>query len=244
MNALIRTELLKLRTARSTVLMLAAIAAVGMLQVTRLMRSAGAAGGIHPGTHDAWAQIMGGAQSGTLLVPLLGVLALTGELRHATLSPTLLVSPRRRRVMIAKMAACALTGAAAALATGLLAAGAGLAGGALSGWPARDAVLLMAGGVLLSAFWGWMGVAVGLLVRHQPLALAVPLIWLLAVETLVSAYGLDALRWWLPGGAGAGLAGIDQPGVLPVWLAALVLTAYALALSVPGVRRLVRADIT
>jgi hypothetical protein len=181
---------------------------------------------------------------GTLLLPLLGVLAVTSELRHGTLTPTLLVAPRRRRVVVAKMAACALTGAAVALAAESFAAAVGLASGTLSGAPGRPVLLAVAGGVALGAFWGWIGVSVGLLVRHQLPALAVPLLWLLVVETLVTSYGLDAVRWWLPGGAGAGLAGADAPGVLPAWLAGLVLTGYALALAVPGIRRLARADIT
>jgi ABC-2 type transport system permease protein len=244
MNALVRTELLKLRTARSTLVLLVAAVTIALLQVARLMRSAGAPGGIHAGTQDAWGQLLSAAMLGTLLVPLVGVLAVTGELRHGTLTASLLVTPRRRRVVVANIAACAVTGAAVALAAESFAAAVGLASGTLSGAPGRTVLLAAAGGVLLSAFWGWMGVGVGLLVRHQVPALAVPLLWLLVVETLMGSYGLDALLRWLPGGAAAGLTGVHAHGVLPAWLAAAVLTAYALALAVPGVRRLARADIT
>jgi ABC-2 type transport system permease protein len=244
MNALVRTELLKLRTARSTLVLLVAAATIALLQVARLVRSAGAPGGVHAGTQDAWAQLLSGAMVGTLLVPLVGVLAVTSELRHGTLTPSLLVTPRRRRVMVAKMVACALTGVAVALGVETCAAAVGLASGTLSGAPARSVLLAVAGGVVLSAFWGWMGVGVGLLVRHQVPALAIPLLWLLVAETLVASYGLDALKRWLPGGAAAGLTGAEVPGVLPAWLAGAVLTAYALALAFPGVRRLGRADIT
>jgi ABC-2 type transport system permease protein len=244
MNALVRTELLKLRTARSTLVLLVAAVTIALLQVARLVRSAGAPGGIHAGTQDAWGQLLSAAMLGTLLVPLIGVLAVTGELRHGTLTPTLLVTPRRRRVVVAKMVACALTGVAVALAVDACAATAGLASGTLSSAPGRTVLLAAAGGVLLGAFWGWIGVGVGLLVRHQVPALAIPPLWLLVVETLLGSYGLDALLRWLPGGAAAGLTGAHRHGVLPAWLAAAVLTAYALALAIPGTRRLARADIT
>jgi ABC-2 type transport system permease protein len=242
MNALIRSELLKLRTARSLVLMLAATAAVGVIQMGRLLRSVGSTGGLHPGTQDAWSQLLGGAMGGTQVVLLIGVLASTTEFRHAGLTGTLLVTPDRNRVMLAKLIACALLGAATAvtlLATGAVA---GLVTGTLTGPPGPAVLRAVAGGVALTAFWGWAGAGIGLLIRHQVLALAVPLVWLLVVETLVTSFGLGALRWWLPGGAGAGLTG--APGALPAGLAALLLTGYGIALTVPALRRLGTSDIT
>jgi len=244
MNALIRTELLRLWTARSTRALLAAGAALGMLQVARIVRSAGSAGGIHPGSGDAWAQILGAGMSGSLLVLLVGVLAVTADFRHGSLTPILLVTPRRARVMAARMVSCALAGASTATLMALASAAAGLATGALGGAPGSGVLLSVAGGVLLAAFWGWAGAAIGLLVRHQITALVLPLVWLLVVETLAGAYGIGPVRWWLPGGAGAGLTGSTAPGVLPAWLAVLVLVSYGTALTVPGIRRLARADIT
>ena len=120
---------------------------------------------------------------------------------------------------------------------------AGTAGGVLTGVPIGHAIRLITGFVALTSFWGWIGVGIGALVRHQVPALMIPLAWLLVVETLLRAYDLGAGRWWLPGGAGDGLAGSPAPGVLPAWLAALVLAGYALALSVPGAWRLLRSDI-
>lgn len=244
MSTLIRVELLRLRTARSLRALLAGVAVLGLLQVARLVRSAGSAGGIRPGSDSAWTQILLGGTAGSLLVLLVGVLAVTSDFRHGSLTPTLLVTPRRGRVMAARMMACALVGAATAALMAVVSAGIGLAAGVLSGLPGPVVLPQAAGGVLLAAFWGWAGAAVGLLVRHQITALALPMVWLLVVETLVSSYGLGQLRWWLPGGAGFGLTGSDIPGVLPAWLAALVLAGYGAALTIPGIRRLASADIT
>jgi len=93
MNALVRAELLKLRTARSTIALVAVVLGLGLLFVTRVARAAGGAGGVTPGTADAWTQLLGSALSPTLLVLLVGVLAFTGEMRHGSLTPTLLVTP-------------------------------------------------------------------------------------------------------------------------------------------------------
>jgi hypothetical protein len=244
MTALVRAELLKLRTARSTIVLLGFIAVLGLLSLARVLQAAGRAGGPVPGTADAWTDVIGAALAPTLLVVLVGALAFTGEVRHGSLTPTLLVTPRRGSVVAAKMLASVLVGvtATATLATAAAVAGAGT--GVLTTAPDLGALRLLGAGLLLAAFWSSVGVAVGVLVRHQIPALVLPLVWVLVAETLVTAYGFGAVRWWLPGGAGAGLAGSDSPGVLPGWLAALVLTGYAVALTVPGLIRLRRVDIT
>jgi len=244
MNALVRAELLKLRTARSTIVLVAVVLGLGLLLATRVARAAGSAGGVTPGTADAWTQVLGAALSPTLLVLLVGVLAVTGELRHGSLTPTLLVTPRRGRVVVAKVVASALLGIAVAAVLAVAAAAVGVASGVLTTAPGTHVLRLVGTGMLLASFWAWLGVAVGVLVRQQIPALVLPLVWLVVGETLVTAYGLGDLRWWLPGGAASGLSGADLPGVLPAPLAALVLAGYAVALTVPGLVRLTHVDVT
>jgi len=244
MNALVRAELLKLRTARSTIALVAVVLGLGLLFVTRVARAAGGAGGVTPGTADAWTQLLGSALSPTLLVLLVGVLAFTGEMRHGSLTPTLLVTPRRRRVVVAKVLATAVVGIAVTAVLVAAAAAIGAATGVLTTAPDAEVLRLVGTGMLLASFWAWLGVAVGVLVRQQIPALVLPLVWLLVGETLVTAYGLADLRWWLPGGAASGLSGADLPGVLPAPLAALVLAGYAVVLTVPGLARLTHVDVT
>ena len=86
--------------------------------------------------------------------------------------------------------------------------------------------------------------AVGLVVRHQAAALVLPLAWMLVVETLLPAYGLDAVVPWTPGGATRAISGDTTAGMLPVWVAALLLLGYGSVLTVLGTRRLARSDIS
>ena len=104
-------------------------------------------------------------------------------------------------------------------------------------------VRFVVGGLLAAACWAWLGLAVGLLVRHQAAALLLPLLWLLVVETLLSSYGLRVLLPWTPGGATRAMSGDQFAGALPVWAAALVLVGYAAALTAAGTHRLVRSDV-
>ena len=244
MKPLVRAELLKLRTARSTLALVGFIAVLSLLSAARVIQAAGRAGGPTGGTAEAWMHVLGAAMTPVLLVVLVGGLAVTGELRHGSLTPTLLVTPRRDRVIVAKVLASALVAVAVTASVLVVAAAAGVAAGVLTAAPGGDTLRLVGAALLISAFWAWIGVAVGVLVRHQIPALVIPLAWVLVVETLVTAYGFAAVRWWLPGGAGAGLAGADLPGVLPPWLAVLVLTGYALALTIPGLLRIKHVDVT
>lgn len=242
-RASVHAELVKLRT-RGNLILVGAMTVFSLLSVERIVHSVGSTGGVQPGTRAAIEQILGVGMAPGLLVVLLGVLSVTGELRHGSITPTLLVTPDRRRVLIAKVLACSLIGAVITLVLAGLAIAAGAVGGVLAGVPVGHAIRLVAGFVALTSFWGWFGVGIGALVRQQVPALVIPIAWLLVVETLLRAFDLGAVRWWLPGGAGDGLTGSPTPGVLPAWLAALVLAGYALALSIPGAWCLVRSDIT
>ena len=96
----------------------------------------------------------------------------------------------------------------------------------------------------VAACWALLGVAVGAAVRNQTVAVLVPLVWFLLIESLIPAYGLTALVPWLPGGATTALLGGRHTGALPAWAALLVLLGYALALLAPGARAIARRDIT
>lgn len=244
--ALCRGELTKVSTARGTTTGLVALmATLAVLSVGRVTRGAGTAGGVRAGSDDAWLQVLGSGMAPGLLVVLVGVLSATGELRHRSLTATLLVTPRRDRVVLAKVLASGLLGGTFTAMLGLGAAAYGMASGVLRApLPAGDVARIVAGAILVACFWAWLGVAIGLLVRQQAAAVALPLVWLVVVETLVTSYGLGPLRWWLPGGAASALGGADDPAALPAWLAAAVLTGYCLALTAAGLRRLVVADVT
>lgn len=169
MSAVLRSELLKQRTTR-TILQLP-LWMVGLVALVVLLHVFS----LHVATLTSRAgqlKVLGwGTSVGALFAALLGALSITGEIRHGTIRPTFLATPRRARVIIAKVAASALAG----LAIGLLAEaltvaleGAGLAmRGIQIALSAGDYVQLLAGGALAAALWAAIGVGVGAIVRNQ-----------------------------------------------------------------------------
>lgn len=242
MTAQVRTELLKLLVTRTTWGFVAGALLVAVLRVELVIAGIGRAGASERGGSELTQQVLGASGTGTILLLLLGVVMMTGERRHRTLTSTLVASPDRLRLVIAKAIAASLTGVTVcaglfgyAAVRGLLAGAIRLDGGA---------VQLIAGGLVGAALYGWLGVAVGTLVRDQTAALLIPAVWLVAVETLLPSFGLAVVMPWTPGGATTALTGTHLPGALPVWAALLLLIAYGLAFTVPGTRRLIRSDVT
>lgn len=180
---------------------------------------------------------------------IIGTLGMTQELRHQTLTSTLLAEPRRNRVMVAKLAAYAVVGAiygvvgvvfGYALALGLL---------PLKEHAAvpTDALLQIAGGAVLGcALFAVLGVAVGTLVRNQIAAVLGVLVWVLLVEALVVAF-LPSVGKWLPGGALNGVlgtTGFSGAEYLPVWGGALVLLGWTALFAVLAAVTTQRRDVT
>ena len=244
MTALIGTELLKLRVTRTGWILVAVVVALSGLRVTMVLAGAGTAAGIRAGTTDAALTLVGAAATGTVVAMFLGILSVTWEHRHQTLTSTLLGTPDRRRVVAAKAIALAAVGAATGLGLSL----AGVLVAVLTGY-AGDVgtgswLVMVAGVTLAGAFWAWFGVGVGLLVRSQTVALLVPVAWLLVLEPMVGAYGLRGLVPWLPGSLPGALVGLSAPGTPPVWAALAALCGYGALLTVPGARRLSARDVT
>jgi ABC-2 type transport system permease protein len=243
-TALIRTELLRLRTTRSTWVLLAVGLVLTLGWAAAVLSNIGGIGAAARGTVQLRTDLLGASSIGLFPVLLLGVVAVTGEFHHRTVTSTFLVTPRRWRVLAAKAAACALTGPlvlvvflGATWTVGVLA-------GAID--PTMDTALLAMAGrsMLVAACWALLGAGVGAAVRNQTVAVLVPLVWFLLIETLIPAYGLDMLVPWLPGGATTVLAGGRLAGGLPAWAALLVLVGYGLALLIPSGRVIARRDIT
>jgi ABC-type transport system involved in multi-copper enzyme maturation permease subunit len=174
---------------------------------------------------------------------------MTGEFRHQTVTQTFLVTPKRGRVVAAKLVAYPLAGIALALVT--LAVTAAVA----AGWLAAkgitpslaDARLARIVGVALlgAGLCALVGVGIGALVRNQVAALVGTLVWVLIIEgLLMSLVNAPSLGKWLPSAAAA--AALTNPGGahLSRLGGTLLLAAYALALAAAGSRLVVRRDIT
>lgn len=208
MRNLLRAELLKLRTIRVTYGLLAGGVAMAALGVVAVVLTAGGEDGGPPlETSEGVRNVFGNAGSVSVLTLVLGILVVTGELRHGTITQTFLVTPARARVIGAKVAATALAGLAFGVVTSLV-----LVAIAVP-WLAAvdDAVSVLSAAVLLpllagltsTALFGIIGVGVGALVRNQVAAVVVALVWQFIVESTLVAL-LPSVGKWLPPGRGPG----------------------------------------
>ena len=202
---------------------------------------------------DYITNIIGSAGSSAFLALILGIIGMTAEYRHLTITATFLASPRRSNVLIAKTILYLLIGAVMGAVT--FAASLGLAVVLLAGREHApingDQALQILGGVVLGfAVYAILGVAVGALVRVQVAAVIGALAFTLIAEPLLGIF-FDWAGRWLPGGAlravlqatsasGRGLTG----DLLPVWAGALVLIGYAVVFGVVASATTMRRDIT
>jgi ABC-2 type transport system permease protein len=242
----VRTEILKLTTLRTPwALTGAAVVSIGWLAVQPLVTS-GEQGRPSIGTAGAELSVLAALSRGALFALVLGVLIMTGEYRHATMTSTLLQNPRRRVVTTAKVITAATSGAVIGLLGLAVTLSAGIVSGALTApLVNRDVVLRAAGLFLCYPLFGVLGAGVGaLLHRSQPLALLLPVAWLLVLEELVSGLLPRPVRPWTMSGLIAALTN-DPLAVppAPVWLGGLGLCGYALLLGVLAVRNVNHVDI-
>ena len=198
MIGLARSEFLKLRSTRTALVLLIVVMLVTLVPLILLLAF----------LPKDWLQTdgAGGAlNSASTLVPLallvFGILGMTNEYRHGTITYTYLVTPRRWQVMALKLAVYALVGMAMMLITVVLvllvirlgAAVRGLdidaTGGSTLGDYARQ--IVVAG--LITAF----GVALGALIRQQVITVAAALVWALFAEPFIAAFK-PAVGNWLP----------------------------------------------
>ncbi|PRY51723.1 ABC-2 family transporter [Geodermatophilus tzadiensis] len=188
------------------------------------------------------------AANASVLLLILGIIGTTQEYRHRTATPTFLTTPRRGRVVAAKLVAYALAAVPIALlvlavdvVVVLLFAG---ARGAAPSLDADNLQTLGAAGLVLVVF-AVIGVGVGALLRNQVGAIVGALVYLYVVEPIVSSIGvLQPAYKWLPGGAvQAVTSDFQAPDLLEPWQGALLLLGYGLLTAVLGTFLAVRRDV-
>jgi ABC-2 type transport system permease protein len=250
MNNLIRSELLKARTVRLPAVAVVIVAIAGGLTAVALITTAGHAGN-PPLDRHSLPQIIHGPYAivaGAAL--LLGIFGTAGEFRHQTITSTLLVAPRRGRLMTAKVLVNAGLGAGLAVVASAVNLAVSIPWLSSQDVPLggpMNMIRVLLGAVAAGALSGAAGAGLGALLGKQTAAVTLSLVWLLAVEGLVvSLTSTPTLHEWLPGGAlsvvAGGGAGPDAGAAL--WVSAACAVAYAGTLVAAGSLRLLGRDVT
>ena len=246
MMAQLRSELLKQRSTRTNLGLLAGMLGLVLLAVFLHVYSISVEDLGDPGGANQLMILGRGEFLGALFAGLLGAMSITAEIRYGTIRPTFLVTPWRDRVVAAKVAASALFGAGFGLAASALAAAAGIALLGARGVDMQldggDYALLIAGGTAASALWAAIGVGVGAIVRNQVPALIGITAWLLFVEGLFGENLIDIGRY-APGQLGMALSGQDPSTLLAPGVSAVLLALYAVAAAAIGLVATIRRDV-
>ena len=208
-------------------------------------------------------QLLGAGYFGLeVLAPITGVLCITGEYRHKTITTTLVLTPVRSRVLAAKVVVTSVWAVFIVLLSLLAVAAVGLPwnaalGGATS--QVTDQVGAVLPGLVASAILlGLFGLGFGTLVKNQVAAILLTIGGTLILETILIALARGIFNYnlnWLPNGAGAALAGDIARGLggggrgigfhfLTWWQGGLALLAWGLIPLGIGYFTTFRRDVT
>jgi ABC-2 type transport system permease protein len=179
---LVRGEMVKVRTTR-TALGFATAAVLLVLAVALITILAG-----DPVTAQEKRDALN--VGGALSVPLLlfGIVGATGEYRHRTLAPAVLIAPDRTRLTLARLLAYSFTAALVGVAMVVVALAVGLP--LLSGQPgpglaSTDFTTVIGGGILTATLCAALGVGLGVVIKNQVAGVVGALVWLLILEPLL-----------------------------------------------------------
>jgi ABC-2 type transport system permease protein len=247
MTRLVTAELFKLRTTRTFYgLVGAELAAVVITAILSAALS-------HPQPGDDYLRKLEAFDTFALIVAaLLGILSVTTEIRHGTITPTLLGAPVRPKLLAAKLLATLLGG----LVLGLLTSGfiAGIVAILAS---VRDfdydatgnqVLGLVLGGGVACALFAALGLGLGALVRNQVGAIIGGLVYLVVLEpltTLIPTVG-DWIQKYGLGGAATALSatGSADQDVLRQLPGGLLLLGYAAVFVIAGTVMVNKRDVS
>jgi hypothetical protein len=203
MSVLARSELLKLATIRT--LLWLGLANLALVLLTVISFSASTAP-IETAQDDREAARIGA--TALIFALLSGIVVMAGEASHGTITQTLLVTPRRERVLAAKAVVAALIGLVLAVVSEVVVLAVLVPGASLDVQNSRLVLLgVLLGGPLAAA----LGVGVGAIVHGQGAAIGISLVWLLLGESLIPVVSEGAEKY-TPGRAFAALASGEDAG--------------------------------
>lgn len=255
-NAL-KAEVRKLRYQRSTygitavASALSAVGTISMVATTQLpqrhlMLQLTDEAGMHT--------VMASAASGYLFALIIGIVMATTEFRHSTAVATYLAQPNRKTVLLAKM----LVAAAMGFTLQLLSTIVGMVAGTLYAnryphfaLPMEQYGRILAGALLVGVVLAVVGVAVGMLIRSQMVAVVLSILWLQLVEGLLIVF-VDGLGKWSIRGAITSVldvavktpeVSLSSKDMLAPWPSAALLLAYGALFATAATFTTMRRDV-
>lgn len=244
MIAQARSELLKIRTTRTTIGVVVGMVALILLfsLLSGLLTKAPSL----TSTEDQRGLLSVGSLAGVFSA-LAGIMLVTSEYRHGTIRPTFLFTPRRSRVIDAKLAAGLLAG----IVFGIVGEGLGFAIGyaCLAGrgvdyaLNAGQTTLLLLGTLAGVALWAALGVGIGTIVRNQAGAIIGLLAWGFVAENLLFAF-VPSVGRFTPAHASDALIGLTSNHLLPAAAGGAILLAWTIAFALAATALAARRDVT
>jgi ABC-2 type transport system permease protein len=245
MRDLLAAEWLKLRTTRLLYGMAAATVLLSVAAVAGAVLAADRSG-VPLSSTEGLERVLPVTGTGALVVLLAGTLIAAGEHRHGTANGIFLTTPRRYRVVLAKLAIGAWVGLGAGLVTAAacVATAASLFStkGASFPFGDHDVWLIVAGTLAYTTLFAVLGVALGTLIRNQVLAVAVALAWIGIVEHILVSLAPGVGRW-LPAAAGQAIVRTPLDDLLSPGAGLVLLAGYAVVIAAAGVRFTVSRDV-
>ena len=249
MSALVRSELLKVRTTRGWwAYLIVIVLLVGLGTAAEI----GSADEARRGELDFQLSLVELAGIASLLAIILGITMTTTEFRHGTITPTFLATPKRELVVAAK----AVAGLLLSLLFAVLAF-AVVAVISLIWLSAIDVDLHLGNGDVLTlaakttlgiVTWVLLGVAIGILVHGQVAALVGTLVWIFLGETLLIGFfdllDIEGAGAYLPFQALDAADGIGGGDLLSYWPGVAVSLGWIALIGGAGLLRTRRRDIT
>jgi ABC-type transport system involved in multi-copper enzyme maturation permease subunit len=229
MNAQLRAEFLKQRTTRTTIGMVAAM--LGFILLAIALHGFGLpAKNLRNGSDQLGIFIDVGENLGSLFAALFGAMAITTEVRHGTIRPTLLSTPQRGHVVAAKTVSSLATGVAFGAIATAVAAGAGTLFLAIRGITVNVGTggyaQLIAGGAAAAALWAVIGLGVGCVARSQVPAVVGIFVWVLFVENILFG-SVPSVGKFAPATLGRAIAGATNGTLHTPAIAVVLLVLYA-----------------
>jgi ABC-2 type transport system permease protein len=236
-SALLRAELLKVRTIR-TFLWLVAVTAL-LTVITALSVSASEGSIESPSDDRSVAQIAGIA---VVFALVSGIVVMAGESTHGTITQTLLVTPVRERVLIAKGLVAVLIGLVLAAISEALVLAITVPGAGLDVHNARHALL---GTVVAAPLAAALGAGFGAIVGSQGAAVGISLVWLLIGENAMPLISQEGAKY-VPGRAFAALASGNRHGsevIVGMGTGGIVAVVWTAAFFAAGIATLLGRDV-